>query len=262
MRPLDLKEQSKTLVEDAVNSALESVSLNEAGLVCLTGRKQEFEAYLTKGLTRFSTKRPDYTSAQAILGVDFISPEEVASYCGLAYTDEQVAYLGKTLPDDGVLTWCRENDMMLLPGPPQSMCFLDLVSLFSAHIALFDVGEEWFFAHTEVFARGERVGAGSWIAMGKREVPGSFGKEWLDQQRLVEEPLIIPNTAEVVWAFLSYLSVRDRYLLEPNRYVRGSSISEGGMPICIGRLDNELDIAHYSDGDSEILMGMAFARHF
>ena len=153
-----------------------------------------------------------YKPATTILGVDFISPEEVVEICNWSYSDDQLQHFAETIPDKETLIWLCANDYMLLATPPYN----DFV-----------VGCEW-------------------LAIRRAEVPGSFRKTWGEQQDLLTEVERVPNKCEVAYALTTYYRVRGVCLL-PNKFVRTSSISTDGNHVVVEYLDGLVYISHHRD---------------
>ncbi|MFA7662894.1 MAG: hypothetical protein WCX88_03170, partial [Patescibacteria group bacterium] len=77
-----------------------------------------FAEYLAKGIRHFS-KMSDYGLARSILGIDFITPEEVMKACKkIVYIAEQITALTERLPTEHVLKWCKNNGYAVMPAPP------------------------------------------------------------------------------------------------------------------------------------------------
>jgi len=251
-------------VEDASNRALREVGPDKDGLQRLIERGGEFQAYVVAGIKRFTAKAPNYELVKSILGKDFISPEEIATARGVTYTDEQLAMFSETIPAQEVLEWCRDNDMMLVAGPPTAMSLLDIRALTPDYF--YSKGPErddpgWYDEAREKFARNDKVER-LWIAFLKDPLPNSFSKNWSEQEVLVAKPMTVSNAAEVAWCVTTYKAVRGAYLL-PNVYVRTSSIDPGGLRVSVGDFDAEglfvrSDWDNYRNGS----LGLASARKF
>lgn len=214
-----------------------------------------FAAYLLTGIRRFSTKAPDYTLAQTILGKDFITPEEVAKSRGLTYNEDQLAKFGDTLPSQEVLVWCRDNGYMVVAGPNKPMSLLEVREMKSGYF--YSKSGGWY--SDQKFARNDKADT-RWIIVRKEPVPGSTSKTWDEQQALLSDVEITPNAAEVVWAITTYKAVRDIYLL-PNIYVRTSSLDSGGRRVYVGLfVSGGLNVNYYWDNYRSGHLGVSSAR--
>jgi len=214
-----------------------------------------FAAYLLTGICRFSTKAPDYTLAQTILGKDFITPEEVSKSRGLTYSEDQLAKFGDTLPSQEVLVWCRDNGYMIVAGPNKPMSLLEVREMKSGYF--YSKSGGWY--SDQKFARNDKADT-RWIVVRKEPVPDSTSKTWSEQQALLSDVEVTPNAVEVVWAITTYKAVRDIYLL-PNIYVRTSSVDSDGHRVSVGDFDDKglLVVIWYDDHrDSDI--GVSSAR--
>ena len=73
----------------------------------------------------------------------------------------------------------------------------------------------------------------------KELVPGSFSKNWEEQQELLIKGVeITPNVAEVAWCVTAYKAIRGVYLLW-TFYVRTSSLDSEGRPVYLGCFTDE-----------------------
>lgn len=229
-----------------------------------------FTSDQTKQINRFTSKLTDYTLARSILGADFISAEEIAAARCLDYTEYQLIELGRKLPDQEALEWCRDNGMILVAGPPSAMTILDMRAI---HADFFyskgehqnDIG--WYDDVNEEFARTDKVEELIWIAFHKEPVKGSLNKTWPDQWTLVVEPMMVLNAAEATWALTTYRAVRDTYLLN-DLCVRTSSLANlslvlGDHRVIVGGFDTQgLRICFCWDGNRADTLGMSFGRKF
>lgn len=187
-----------------------------------------FATYLAEGIRRFSAKAPDYNLAQLILGVDFITPEEVAKKRkGVVYTDEQIGALAN-LPSEDVLKWCKDNDYAVMPAPPTAISMLDVREIQSGHF--YNKTEGWYADRK--FARGDKTGNG-WLMAKKTPVADSTNKSWGEQTPLLSGLERVPNVAEMSWFITTYFEVRGIRLFE-GIYIRISSVGSDGNRVCIG----------------------------
>lgn len=141
--------------------------------------------------------------ARQLLGKDFFHPREIASARGLVYSDAQLAELERTIPNEETLKWIRDNNCMLVAGPPQAMEFNDVWLLDGTHFS--EDGKE--YARCEGIFRHDKVTCG-WLVIRKGPVPGSVFRAWPDQKKLLTEGEYVPNDAELVWAATTYRAVR------------------------------------------------------
>lgn len=268
------QKQYKRFHEDAGDAALVEANPDKDGLQRLIERGDEYKAYIVAGIKRFSAKAPDYRLARTILGKDFISPEEIAATREFAfYNHELLAKFGDTLPSQEALKWCRDNGMMLVPGPPKAMSLLDVravvdISYFCSKGPKLN-DPDWYDNDSQVFARNDKVEP-AWIAICKEPVLGSLHLSWADQSNLVSAPATVPNAAEVAWGITTYKAVRGTNLL-PNVYVRTSSVGLGdlsvssdGAHVVVGCFDDEegLVVNSYWDNDHFSILGVSAARKF
>ena len=262
----DQTKQFTRFVEDASLKALKEVDPVKDGIQRLIMRGGEFQAYVVAGISRFTSKLPDYTLARTILGNDFISADEIAAKRGISYTEDQLIDLSKKLPDQATLEAIRDAGMMLVAGPPTAMSLIDVRALNPDYF--YSKGpdkddEGWYDDASEKFARGDKVEVLYWIALRKEPVEGSLSKNWEEQQALVAEPFYVPNSAEVTWSLTTYKAVHDVYLLEDDIYVRTSSVDSDGDHVDVGSFGAEgLYVSGYWDNDRDVYLGLASARKF
>ena len=254
------EKQFKRFVEDASDRALKELHPDKDGLQRLFMKGGEFQTYIVAGVRRFTAKAPNYDLARTILGKDFISPDEVAkSRKGVVYTDEQLAHFSDMLPAQDVLEWCRDNDMMLVAGPPKAMSLLDVRDLKPDYF--YSKKEGWYAEDRQTFSKNDKAES-VWIALRKEPVAGSLGKNWAEQSNLISDPMSVPNAAEAVWGLTTYKAVRGVNLL-PNLYVRTSSLDSGGSRVVVGDFDARgLCVDRYWDDGRRGRLGLSGGRKF
>ncbi len=196
--------------------------------------------------------------AKLILGLDFLSPEEIATARGLVYSDEQLEAFEASFPGIEQIAWCKGNGYLLLPNPPKAMSLLEVRDL---DRQLFITPEGGWYSE-QAFARNDKTTAGGWLAVRKDYYPQSLNLKWKDQQKLVVSPEYVLNAGEVTWALTTYAVVRNVRLL-PNLYARTSSVGSSGDHVSVGRFDAEGLVVNdgWDDGRYSYL-GVASARKF
>lgn len=248
-----------SLLNGSGRTALTTVNPDKDGLQRLFARGDEWRDYLVTGIARFTAKMPDYDLAKSILSSDFISPEEIATARGVTYTDEQLVKFGDTLPAQEALEWCRDNGMMLVAGPPESLSLLAIRALKTGYFYSKESG--WYAEDKQKFAQGDKAEP-VWIALAKDLVTNSLGKNWSQQSELIALPKTVPNAAETVWGLTTYKAVRGIYLL-PNLYVRTSSLGSDGYHVYVGHFGGEgLVVGNRWDSLRGGFLGLASARKF
>ena len=250
-------DQFRRFVEVAATRALKDAAPDKDGLQRLITRGGEFQDYVVTGISRFTSKLPDYTLAQSILGTDFITPEEITAARGIVYGAEQLAQLSGNIPPAETLRWLKDNDFALMPCPPDAKSILDVRAIKPAHFYSKEGG--WYTGEKETFARDDKT-SGLWLAIRKTPVPKSTNKNWDDQQKLLSGIEHVPNAAEVSWFVTTYFEVRGVRLLE-NVYVRTSSRDSDGGRVFVGHFGSKglyvngyWGVLRYSD------LGVASAR--
>jgi hypothetical protein len=241
------------LMEDALGEA----NPDKDGAQRLIGQGGDFKADLVKLIDRYSVKAPDFTLAREILGLDFLSPEEVATARGLTYSDEQIAEFKRTLPNKETLEWLRRNNYMLVAGSPREMSLLDVRELERSYFYSKEGG--WYVDQTEAFARNEKV-ACRWYSIRKGVVPSSTSKTWGEQQNLLSDLETAPMVVELVWALTCYKAVWGLYLLG-GVYARTSSVDSIGDHVDVGVFGEDgLYVGGWGDDDRDSHIGVASAR--
>jgi hypothetical protein len=250
--------QLKNILFGAAKKAVKVVRPNKDGMQLLITRGGEFQDYLVEGIRRYTAKMPNYDTARMILGKDFISPEDIAKARGVVYTEEQLLHFGKTMtPSQEVLKWCRDNDYMIVAGPPRPMSLLEVRDLNQKYFYSETGG--WYANDKEKFARNDKVEPW-WIMLRKKPIDDSTDKNWTEQQKLLQPAEFVPNAAEVTWAVTTYKAVRGVYLL-PNVYVRTSSVDSGGYRVSVGLFDSKgLNVSYCSDDVRNVNLGLSSAR--
>lgn len=227
----DQSEEFHRLVEDTSDLA---PNPDKDGLRILIGRGGEFQVHVVPELARCTSKLPDYTLARSILGIDFITPEEVMeARPSIAYTDDQITALAESLPSKDALKWCRANNNALIPAPPTAMSLLDVREIKSAHFYSKTGG--WYTE--QKFARKDKTSFG-WLAIKKTPVVCSTSKNWNEQNELLSALETVPNTAEMSWFITTYFEVRGIRLFE-SIYVRTSSLDSSGNRVTVGYFDSD-----------------------
>ena len=233
---------------------------NKAGLTEETAQilneHSGFAAYLLAGIRRFSMKAPDYALAQSILGVDFITPEEVTkARPNVVYSDEQVAALAEAIPSVEMLEWCKDNGYAVMPAPPTAMSTLDVREIQSAHFYSKTGG--WYA--DQKFAREDKTSFG-WLLIKKTPVSSSTSKTWNEQNKLLSKLETVPNAAEMCWFITTYFEVRGVRLFE-DIYVRTSSLDSDGDRVYVGYFVGDGLLVDYYWGDDRYgYIGLSAAR--
>ena len=198
-----------------------------------------------------------YESARRILGDDFISPSDVATAHRVSYTKDQLDYFVKTLPEESVLRWAKENGYAVVAGPPTPTSLLDTRSL---NPKLFWTQSGGWYDN-ENFARNDKA-ATNWLIIRKEPVPNSTNKNWNEQLQLLSKDEQVPNSGEIGWFITTFYEVRGVRLFE-RIYVRTSSVASVGGRVGVGGFDGDgLVVGSYWDGGRGYGLGVAASRKF
>lgn len=171
-----------------------------------------------------------YDDVRAILGKDFISPEEIAQTRKLVYSEDVLAHFAETLPSEEVLQWLRENGFVLVAGTPNPMSLLEVRNL-NAQLFYSKEGG-WYAEQKQKFSRDDKVTA-EWLMLRKTIVPNSTSKTWSEQEKLLSEVEYVPNAPEATWGITTYKEVRNIWLF-PDIYARTSSVDSDGVRVSVG----------------------------
>lgn len=198
-----------------------------------------------------------YERARLILGKDFIPAEEIGPARQLAYSADQFAMFASTLPCEEELGWLRDNDCMLVAGPPHPTCLLEVRDLNPSYFYTKTGG--WYAGDCEKFSRTNKAYV-EWLGLRKCPVPDSTNKNWEQQKALLATGERVPNSAEVAWGITTYKAVRNIYLLK-GVYVRTCSVSSVSSRVYLGYFGQDglhVGSCWGSGGD----IGLASARIF
>ena len=233
---------------------------NKAGLndesAQILNENPGFAVYLAEGIRRFSAKAPDYGLAQSILGMDFITPEEVSkARPSIVYTDDQITALAESLPSEDMLKWCKDNGYAVMPAPPSAMSMLDVREIQSAHFYSKTGG--WY--SDQKFAREDKTSFG-WLAIKKTPISDSTSKNWNEQNKLLSALETVPNAAEMSWFMTTHFEVRGIRLFE-SIYVRTSSLDSDGDRVLVGVFGSKgLHVDRWYDGYRNGYIGLSGVR--
>lgn len=215
-----------------------------------------FTTYLELPMSLTKTSA-SYDHARILLGDDFIPPEEVKdNRSGIDYSQEQLNQFQDTMPSIDVLMWCRDNNYILVAGPPKEMSILET----------FDLQPEYFFWKdrsrytNRKFVPIDKVGTG-WILLSREPVHDSIKATWEHQQALLRDFETIPNATELIWCITTYKAVRNTYLL-PTNFVRTSSRDLDGHRIIVGQSATGLQMYMFWDNMRDVYVGVASNRKF
>ncbi len=200
-----------------------------------------------------------YEMAHAILGKDFIAPEEiVAANIGVVYTDEQLDQFMASLPSQEAIEWARDNRFILVPGPNMSLSLLQIYSLGNQHF--YQRNGPWFGEKDQMFSRDESV-TSVWYVIRKGEVPRSLSKTWDEQKKLIRKEEYIPTGVEIIWAMFVHKMTRGTHLFK-GTWVRTSSVTANGDRVYAGVRDGQLDVGSHWDDNRHSYLGVSAARKF
>jgi hypothetical protein len=234
-------------------------AINEARLTESEAREaagsRKFQQGFIALLRECSAKQPDYSLAQSILGVDFITPEEIMKATAVVYSKKQLASLHGAIPPEDVLRWCKEHNFAVVAAPLNPINLLNVRALDNS---LFYSKEGGWYAEQK-FASENKTGPG-WLMIRKDPVPNSTRKTWDEQNKLISGVERVPNAAEVSWLVTTYFKVRGVRLFE-SIYVRCSDLDSDGDRVGVGRFGaGGLGVDGIWGGRRDERLGVASAR--
>jgi hypothetical protein len=117
--------------------------------------------------------------------------------------------------------------------------------------------QNWF--NNEDFAK--RTETARWRLILKHPVKGSFGKNWSEQQALIDSQIDeIPLARQVVYTMILHFLATGERLFE-KVYVRTSDVGSFGSHVYVGYFDDEgLVVDGWYDNVRDIHLGLASAR--
>lgn len=169
------------------------------------------------------TKSQEWWMPRVILGVDFISPEEMEHIFSFKYSENELKQIRGTLPSEELIRHCYFNDYMLIAGPSDNLNLLQIQKIVQGKISISENDPPWFVKTNERFAKQQVVRHCRWLAIKKHA--HSFGRTFEEQKEACPKDDVIPNVAEICYAFIAYHCLRGIRLLN-DHYVRTSSISD------------------------------------
>lgn len=200
-----------------------------------------------------------YNLARAILGDDFIDPEDVAQVHSTSYSDAQLIAFEITLPSPEVIAWIYHNRYMLVAGPPRTLSLLDVRS--NDKDRFFTSSGGWYADADEPFSRDDIVGP-VWLAIRKSSVPNSTDRTWSEQLALLSANERVPNVAEIAWALTTYNKVHGVNLMAIV-HVRTLSVVSGGSHVGIINFDSgNLSIMDFGGDYRDDRIGISSALIF
>jgi hypothetical protein len=167
-----------------------------------------FASRLLELISACAAAEPDYSVARAVLGDDFVSPEEIMRLRPeVAYSPKQLLELGASVPQRHVLEQLKERGMVLVPGPHRKLSLVQIGTIRSNH---FDRKVHPFFgyyADDKQYPYTQFASPG-WLAMQKTALQGSEKRTWRQQLALLRREERVLNIAEYAWIMSSVFDVR------------------------------------------------------
>ena len=200
----------------------------------------------------------EYDYPRAILGEDFISPEEIENRWGVSfgYTPEQNQQLTKNIPSKDFIEECKDKGYALVAGPSFPKTLIEM--LLAKENLFFTRGEAWR-NDRQIFAHTEKVKP-EWIMFKKVPVPGTFLKKWDEQIIMISDREAVPSAVTLVWCMATFVVVRNEELFS-GHYVRTSSRSDDGEPIVVSSIPFQGIMIDVLPGESKgSILGLASMR--
>ena len=87
---------------------------------------------------------------------------------GFVYTQNQREHLAKTLPNTKNLLWCKENNYVIMPAPPESISLLTIQAKVKVEYFPPRPNEpQYAWYEDEGFFSNDRTDQGTWFALHK-----------------------------------------------------------------------------------------------
>lgn len=172
-----------------------------------------------------------------ILLFDFIFPNEVAKIEGVdQYSKEEMEALSFSLPNDEnaqtlLARYCKEEKLILFPGPSSEMNLLEIRSLDSDQFH--SSSNSWY--EDQEFAKNDKVFPGWYVIKNTLSQPIS----WRDYKHSLSQIQRPPNIAELVWIMILYEKIRKRKMFsEDEEVVRTFSREdkENNWRVCVDNM--------------------------
>ncbi len=207
-----------------------------------------------------SKERASFEDIEKILEDDFIRPGTSYERFFEYYTGTQHRMFSQALPTKRKVEWLKENNYMLIAGPPRTFTVYDLKKYFKER----EIGDLKIRTKTtspdydefDIMANVVQCG---WYEIKKTEFPGSRGRSWNDcvkdsrdafpRSKYVQESEI-PNIAEAIWAFTIYKAVRGVNLL-PKDFSLMTSTTIDREHVCLSFDDRDNPVVTSIPGDQE-----------
>ena len=179
--------------------------------------------------------------------------DDVERVFGVTYTPDQRASLQDIPFSDDVLKACAGTHM-LFPGYPLSL--LDVRAKFTD--LFFSKTGGWYenqaFVQVPLPVR--------WHLLRMEPVPGSLGKNWDEQRKLLLSDEEVPSAVTVAFATMLHFGATKQRLFE-RCYVRTSDVDSDGNRVYVGRFDADgFFVDNYWYGYRYDGLGLSASRKF
>ncbi len=183
------------------------------------------------------------------------TPDEVERVLGVTYTPEQRAAL-QGIPFSGNVLKACDGMHMLFPGFP-----LSLLEIRARHADLFYAKADcWYAEEKQTFSRAPVPVR--WHLLRMEPVPGSLGRSWKDQQKLLLSDEVVPTAAIVAFATMLHFGGTKERLFE-RCYVRTSDVASDGNRVDVGGFDADgFLVYYYWVGGRNGTLGLSSVRKF
>lgn len=120
---------------------------------------------------------------------------------------------------------------------------------------VFDGENTWWFNQPFASKKG-KVGK---IQIRTSAVPGSFSKNWTEQQELLAEGEFVPTVRDLVEGMIAYYRATGKRLFS-EYWVRSQDVSANGVRVYVESDSDGVGIYNYGDGSRASGLGLAVAR--
>jgi hypothetical protein len=190
-----------------------------------------------------SKERASFEDIKEIMGDDFIFPGESNEHFFEWYTRTQHRMFKQAFPTKRKVEWLKNNNYMLIAGPPHTFTVYDLQKYFQAkEIGELEIRTKAARSGYDEFNIVANIVQCGWYEIKKTEFLGSRGRSWDDcvkelrdafpRSKYVQE-CEIPNIAEAIWAFTIYKKARGVNLLPKGFSLMTSTTINNREHVCL-----------------------------
>ncbi len=192
--------------------------------------------------------------ARSLLCDDFITHNEIAHCCDeMTYRSDAALDFTSAFPGSKIIEFCSLKGYILVAGPPRTMSLGDIAKLNKDICNIETVANEKKLLASTVKP--------TWLAVSKKILACSTYESWKSQTFLLSGSMRVPEAAEVMWAFTTYMKVRKKQLL-PNHLGRVKTVGSDGNHLRCGCKDGIFEITRHGNKEKCYNTGVLTAVKF